>query len=367
MRDIRTETQLKGKRVLVRIDIDDALETPFPVRAIVPTISFLREQGARIILLAHVGRDGESSALPLSEVLNKEINVRFVPDITGDVAQDAVVHMHDGEVVFLENVRRDKREVANDEGFARELASLADVYVNEAFAVSHRKHASIVGVPQFLPSFSGIQFQKEIEMLSKARMPESPSLFILGGAKFETKLPLITAFSRLYDSVFIGGALANNFFKARGFEIGTSTLSGEENNISDLLVQENILVPIDVVVAHEGVRDIKTPDALQLHERIADAGPQTLALLKEKIAHSKTILWNGPLGEYENGFGEATDALARALAESTARTTVGGGDTAASIASLGLEEKFTFLSTGGGAMLDYLLEGTLPGIEALRS
>ena len=198
-------------------------------------------------------------------------------------------------------------------------------------------------------------------------MPESPSLFILGGAKFETKLPLITAFSRLYDSVFIGGALANNFFKARGFEIGTSTLSGEENNISDLLVQENILVPIDVVVAHEGVRDIKTPDALQLHERIADAGPQTLALLKEKIAHSRTILWNGPLGEYENGFGEATDALARALAESTARTTVGGGDTAASIASLGLEEKFTFLSTGGGAMLDYLLEGTLPGIEALRS
>lgn len=366
MKGIKEAGDLKGKRVLVRIDIDDGDINPFPVTVLKPTLSYLKDAGARVILLGHVGRDKNASSKKLFNILKKEIILRFIPSITGEIAQKAVDEMQDGEVILLENVRRDEREMANDDSFAQELACLADVYVNDAFAVSHRKHASLVGITKHLPSFAGFGLQAEIKSLSQALSPESPSMFILSGAKLETKLPLIEKFIEIYDYMFIGGVLANTFFKEKGFEIGTSVISHEVINISSILNNEKILIPSDVVVEKSGISAIRQAQEVLPGEKIVDAGPETIRALKEKIKETRCILWNGPLGEYERGFSTGTIDLGYIIAESSAYTIVGGGDTLAAIVGLGLEEKYSFISTGGGAMLEFLLLGTLPGIEALN-
>jgi phosphoglycerate kinase len=233
---------------------------------------------------------------------------------------------------FLENLRIDKREEENDEGFARELASKAEIYVNEAFSVSHREHASVVGVPRLLPHFAGFRFLEEVGKLSEAFNPEHPLLFILGGAKFETKLPLVERFLEIADDIFIGGALA---VKA--------------NEMPEIANNSKIIFPVGDISA-------------------LDANPETLEILNEKIKVAKFVLWNGPLGNYEKGFIAGTTALARLLAESNARLIIGGGDTLATVATEVQAEisAHGFISTAGGAMLDFLAKGTLPGIEALK-
>lgn len=361
---------LSGKRVLLRTSLNVPLDegdvrNDFRLQKALPTIDYLRNAGAKVLILAHLGRDGDS-LLPIFEALTKTHPMLFAPDFESDQTKVIVGGMKNGDVLLFENVRRDPREEANDPAFAAMLAHFGDAYVNDAFADSHRAHASIVGIPALLPSAAGILMTEEVQHLSRALSPVHPSLFILGGAKFETKRPLLEKCLPLYDHVFTGGAIANDFFKAMGYETGTSLVSPNIAGAFDTLrAHGNLLLPLDVTVTKDGVSRIATPETVARDEMIVDAGPATLEALTHHINEGKFILWNGPLGNYELGFNTNTEAVAHAIAGSSATSIVGGGDTVAAIAKLGLSEKFTFLSTGGGAMLDFLATGTSPAIDAL--
>jgi len=371
MKTLTDIPNVRGVKVLLRADFNvpvknGAVADDFRIRAALPTISFLRERGARLIIVSHLEvLEGEKATLePVALSLAKlGVPVSFVKDYKKAFAQSE--SLKDGECMLLENLRMWPGEKANDPKFARDLASLADIYVNDAFPVSHREHASVVGVPRLIPGYAGLQLEKEVTNLSRAFTPAHPFLFILGGAKFETKMPLLAKFLDLADAVFVGGALANDLLKAKGYEVGQSLLSKAVLDLSAFIVNPKLMVPIDVVTQNG---ETKLANALLLSDKIMDAGPRSVALLQEKVAAAKFILWNGPMGLYEDGYRSPTLDIARMLSEATGRgatTIVGGGDTIAAIATLGAEEKFTFVSTAGGAMLDYLAQGTLPGIEAL--
>ena len=341
MKSITEAKGLKGKRVLVRVDWsvptqDDLVVDDYSIVKSLPTIEYLEKAGAKITLISHAEKDTDSLKGIASYVK------RYLPTLT---------FIKSGDLVLLENLRQDPREKENSEEFAKELALLGDFYVNEAFSVCHREHASVVGVPKFLPHFAGLQLEKEVQELSQVFYPKHPFLFILGGAKFDTKLPLLEKFVSLADYVFVGGALANNFFKAQGRDVGTSLVEEGEYGLLALLESGKILLPDDTI--DEG-------------GRILDIGPRSLENLKPKIEASKLVLWNGPLGYYEQGYKVATLELAKLLAEFGKKTIVGGGDTLAAIKELNLTDKFSFVSTGGGAMLEFLAKGTLPGVEALK-
>ncbi len=368
LKDIK---ELKGKTALLRAALnvplkDDAVLNQFRLMRALPTINYLKDKGARTVIIAHQGREKSESLKPVHEVLSGIVGAKWCPSVTGKEVEQAVKELKDGEVLLLENLRSDERETANDKKFAKELASYADVYVNDAFSDSHREHASIVGVPMYLPSYFGINFAGECRELSKAMKPKSPSLLILGGAKFETKLPLIDAYANTYTDVFIGGALANDIFKAKGYEVGRSRISDIDLRDSALLNHLNLLLPVDVRVKSErGIIRVCEPDGVKADETILDAGPESIKMLDGYITNAKFILWNGPLGDYEQGFVEETEKLAKLIAKAEGYSIVGGGDTIASIESLALQDQFGFLSTAGGAMLTYLEKGTLPGIEAV--
>ncbi|MEK9177438.1 MAG: phosphoglycerate kinase, partial [Patescibacteria group bacterium] len=280
--------------------------------------------------------------------------------------RSAAAELKDGEALLLENIRRDHGEEKNDPAFAKALASLGDAYVNDAFPVSHRAHASIVGVPALIPAYAGLQFMKEVEGLTPALAPESPSLAIIGGAKFATKEKLIHTLLTKYDKLFIGGAIVNDFFKAKGFEVGKSLVSNDKH-IKELLDEPKLIIPTDVTVLGPSGQSDKDLGEVGKEDVIDDVGPKSIAALWPVIENAKTILWNGPMGRFEDDFTRATDELAMMVAKSRARSIVGGGDTLASIQKLKLMDKFTFVSTAGGAMLDFLANGTLPGIEALEA
>lgn len=370
---ITSLTDVRGKYVLVRSSLNvpieaGAIRNHFRLVRSLPTIEWLVRQGARVVVCGHIGRDKENTLAPVYEYLkqNLQAEVLFSPEVTGSVAKNLRDGLEDGQVLVLENVRRDPRETQNDADFARNLADLADLYVNDAFAASHREHASIVGVPQFLPAYFGINFLNEYAELKRAETPEQPSLFILGGAKFETKLPLVEKFLALYDHVLISGALANDFYKARGHEVGKSLVSDIDLSASPLLHHEKIILPNDVVVVNPA-GEVRTTviDDVQPGDAIMDAGPGSIAMIELFTRNAKTILWNGPLGNYEAGYGEQTLACAQLVAESAATTIVGGGDTTAAIESLNNYDHYTFVSTAGGAMLTFLEHGTLAGIDVV--
>ncbi|MEI6864361.1 MAG: phosphoglycerate kinase [Candidatus Adlerbacteria bacterium] len=360
MQEIKSikDAEVKGKRVLVRVDFNVPLDVlagevrvldDSRIKAALPTIKFLHEQGAtKIILLTHVGRP-EGVAVeslrtaPLAAVLRTFVDY---PEI----------EMH-------ENVRFDPREEANDESFAKELSSLGDVFVNEAFPVSHRSDASIVGVPKFLPSYAGLRFIEEIEKLTPALTPPKNSLAIIGGAKFETKQPLIEKLVSLYGHVLLCGALANDLLKSHGLPVGASLVSDMPMPTS-LAENVQILAPVDVVVEGEVARAAHTAD-VRKDERIVDIGVGTAVAWAEEIKKAEFVLWNGPAGIYEKGFVQGTDALAEAVVNSTCKAVIGGGDTAAALAKYTFDPARIFISTGGGAMLEFLTHGTLPGIEVL--
>ncbi len=362
--------ELDNKRVIVRASLDVPIENgvvvnDFRVIKALPTITYLTERGARVILLTHVGRDPKNTTEPIFDSLKKHITISHVEAVIGDEVGAHIEALKAGEVLLLGNLRAYKEEEENDDTFARTLASYADYYVNDAFAVSHRAHASIVGIPTHIRGFAGITFADEYENLSRALTPEHPAVFILGGAKFETKAPLIERYAESYDTVVLGGALANDFLKGRGFEVGASLVSPVDLSESPLIHKENILVPIDVVVKSDrGIREVDS-DSVQQDETIYDIGLRSIDTLAPYIKNAKTILWNGPLGYYEGGYDIATKACAKLIAESSAFSIIGGGDTVAAIEALGLSDKFGFLSTAGGAMLEFLEKGTLPGIDAL--
>jgi 3-phosphoglycerate kinase len=372
MRTIKDIESLEGVKVLVRADFNVPVKNglvvdDYRIKATLPTIEFLKGKGAKIILVSHLeASDGSNgSLLPVAERLNKlGQNVTFIEN-WHNASKIIEGEMKNGDCILLENLRNFDGEKANDSKFSKELASLADIYVNDAFSVSHRAHASVVGVTEFLPSYAGLQLTKEIENLSKTFNPSHPFLFILGGAKFETKLPLLQKFVDIADFVFVGGALSMDIFKEKGYKIGKSLTSKGNIDLSNFAKNPKLLLPIDVVNKQNGVKDANNLDS---EDEIVDAGPKTVEMLKQKISEAKFILWNGPIGVYESGFKGPTLDLARMIAETTSRgtlTIVGGGDTLAAIAENNDLDKFTFVSTGGGAMLEYLAKGTLPGIQAL--
>jgi phosphoglycerate kinase len=373
MQSIKEIPDLKDKRVIVRVDFnvpikDGKVLDDFRIQKAVPTIEYLQKKGAKVILLSHLGSDGSESLKPVAVRLKKYIpKAQFIgTPIHSDDTDEALAAMKKGDVALLENIRRENGEKENTPSFARALSRFGDIYVNEAFSVSHRLHASIVGIPKFLPSYAGLQLLDEIKNLSKAFNPVHPFLFILGGAKFETKIPLIKRFLKNADTVFIGGALANNFFQAKGYDVGMSLVDAGNFSIPSLLKNKNLLLPIDVEAVHGAKHRFTKPNDVHVDEQMLDVGPQTIDALKELVNKAKFILWNGPLGKYETGFGGATEKVLKAIALSKADSIIGGGDTVELVSKLKLESKLGFVSTGGGATLDFLAKGTLPGIKALK-
>lgn len=361
---------LQGKRVLVRAALNAPVENGrvtnyFRITRALPTLMCLTHAGAKVVVIGHIGREKHETLEPIFHALKERIAIRFIPKLVGAEVDTAIEALGDGEVLLLENLRSDEREQENDDEFARKLASYGDVYVNDAFADSHREHASITGIPKYIPGCMGQSFKEEYLQLSFVEKPKHPGIFITGGAKFETKRPLIERFLERYDHVFVGGALANDFLKAKGYEVGTSLVSDSTEGIESLLENRKLLLPGDVVV--EGPHGVRTAhvDDVAKDEKIVDIGPGTIELLRNAIIKAKTILWNGPLGYYEGGYDTATKQLAAIIAESEGYSVVGGGDTIAAIESLGLNDRYCFLSTAGGAMMTFLETGTLPGIDAL--
>ena len=326
------------------------------------------KKGAKVVIIAHLGEEGKESLLPVAVKLKKYIKgVDFISSsIFSDETEKKVNALKKGEVVLLENLRREVGEKKNSPSFARALSRYGDIYINDAFSVSHREHASIVGITKYLPGYAGFQFLSEIENLSKVFNPTHPFLFILGGAKFDTKIPLIKKYLRGADNIFIGGAIANDFFKAKGYEVGTS-LVGENNfQVPVLLKSKNLILPVDVEVTKNSKNRFVKPIDVLPDECIVDVGPKTIELLKDLINKAGFILWNGPLGKYETGFGGSTEEVLKIISKSKAKSVIGGGDTTALISKLKIEDKLGFVSTGGGATLDFLSKGTLPGIRVLK-
>ena len=357
-----SDAEVKGKRVLVRADLNVPMVTmegkpqvanDLRILAILPTLELLHQNGAaQIIILAHLGRPGgkvdESMRLAPVEARLRELTA--VPFV-----------MH-------ENLRFDAREEANGPAFVQELAALGDLYVNEAFADSHRAHASVVGVPALLPGYAGLRFVEEVAKLSAALTPPQGSLAVIGGSKFDTKEPLIIKLLSLYGEILLGGALGNDVIKARGLPFGGSLISSTPVS-PEIAGDERVVIPTDAFVAETGrnAERIASIADTRANESIIDIGPQTAALWSEKIKKASFVLWNGPMGLYETGYSDGTDALARALAQSGVPAVVGGGDTAAAVEKYKFDPEKVFISTGGGAMLQFLVNGTLPGIEALTT
>ena len=358
MRTVRDIEIFENIPILMRAALNVPVENgkivnDYRLRRALPTIRYLAEHGARVILIGHLGEKGAETLKPVAEALSILIRgVSFFDETVGARARAAVRALAPGDILVMENLRRNKGERANDRVFAKELASLADIFVQDCFDTCHRPHASIIGVPEILPSYSGFLLEEEADELTRALVPKKPSLAVIGGAKFSTKEAVLTTLLKTYDHVFIGGALANDFLKESGQEVGKSLTSGtDRSGIKKILANPKLMLPIDSIVADE---------------MIMDHGPKTIALLAKLAGEAKTVLWNGPLGKYEDGFTSATRGFARAVADSGAHSVVGGGDTVAAIENLGLLSRFSFVSTGGGAMLAFLANGTLPGIEALQ-
>ncbi|TSC70818.1 MAG: Phosphoglycerate kinase [Parcubacteria group bacterium Gr01-1014_49] len=381
MRTVRDIPVLENIPVLVRAALNVPVENgivvnDYRLRRALATIRFLSERGAKVVLIGHLGEQGTETLEPVARALGKLISgVSFFGETIGERAREAVRNLSPRDILVLENLRRNKGERMNDRAFAKELAALADVFVEDSFDTCHRSHASIVGIPELLPSYAGLLLEEEMMELSQALTPKHPALAVIGGAKFSTKEAVLTTLLNTYDQVFVGGALGNDFLKASGQEVGKSLVSDSDStHMESMLSNRKLVLPVDsLVIPASAVGSLNARaqariarlGQVQNNEVILDHGPGTSALLKRLVGGAKTVLWNGPLGNYENGFIDATDALARAIAASEARSVIGGGDTVAAIENLGLLPRFSFVSTGGGAMLDFLAKGSLPGIDAL--
>ncbi len=358
----------EGTNVLLRLDLNVPCQggrvvNDYRIKRALPTLQFLIERKCKTVIVSHIESEGNDTLLPIFDYLKERCAISFARTL--DEAQRVKDGLAAGGVLLLENIRQESGEKKNDPLLARRLAALADVYISDAFAALHRAHASIVGVPRLLPSFAGFLVLDEVRHLSIALTPPRPAAFIIGGGKIETKLPLVSKFLDSYDQVFVGGALANDIFRAQGLSIGGSLVSSMP--IDNAIVHKpNLSIPSDVTISDGTKSALVDLSPLAPSARITDAGPQTNNFLATLVNKSAFVLWNGPLGEYEKGFSESTDFLARAIATSGATSVLGGGDTIAAVEKLGLLDRFGFVSTGGGAMLEFLDKETLPGLEVLR-
>lgn len=367
MNSIKKLKNFKGKTVLLRADFNvpienDVVMDDFRIIKTLPTIKFLIKGGAKIIIISHLGDDNESM-VTVANKLNEYVPVKFVDKVIGFDVSLTISQMNEGEVILLENLRSEEGEEKNDTEFTTALASLAEIYVNDAFAVCHRAHASVVGVPKLLLSYAGLDLIEEIKNLKLVEKPSHPFLFILGGAKFSTKFPLIKNFLNKADAVFVGGALANSLLNAEEINVGKSVHEKVTPEMNFVISRKNLALPTDVII--KKTKEVKSINEIERADVIADIGPQTIQILEKVISNSNFIIFNGPVGLYEEGFGEGTERILTAMAKTNAKTILGGGDTVDIVTKLGLRDSFTFVSTGGGAMIDYLAYGTLPGIEAL--
>lgn len=362
---------LRGKYVIVRASfnvplVEGRVRNDFRLKRALPTLKFLQDNGAKTIVISHIGREPEETLMPVYEELKNALPMKWGGKITDEAFVDIRNNLQEGEIVVCENLRQDEREEANDPVLAEIIANFGDLYVNDAFAEAHREHTSTLGVAKLLPAYAGITLSEEVEHLAKMMSPKSPSILLLGGAKFETKMPLVEKYLELYDHVFIGGALTHDILKARGLEIGKSLVSDVSLVEAPFLWSEKVLVPIDVVVEGKNGEETKPADSVLPEDIIYDLGYETIMMLKPYIEKAETILWNGPFGNYEKGFEEGTEAVAELVAGASGFSVIGGGDTVAAVNKLNLADKFGFMSIGGGSMLTLLEHGSTPALEVLR-
>jgi len=383
------DIEVSSKRVLVRVDFNvpldektGAITDDSRIRATVPTIKYLIERGARVILCSHLGRpEGKVVdklrltvvAQRLSQILGQQVGV--TKNCIGSEAEKSVKGLRSGDVLLLENLRFHSAEEMDSPLFARALARLADIYVNDAFGTSHRSHSSIVRITEYLPSVAGLLLEKELKTLgSILENPAHPFGALLGGAKVSDKIGMLQNILNKVDSLLIGGGMANTFLKAKSYEVGLSLAEEDELNLAVKLMEDaaqhgvRLLLPVDVVVADEHEANVKVVSIEDIppHLRIVDIGHQTIRDFNQELPRHQTVFWNGPMGIYEiPQFAEGTQAMANLLASLDATTIIGGGSTAEIVTEMGLFDKMTFVSTGGGASLRFLGGETLPGVEVL--
>lgn len=359
---------LKNKKIILRVDFNvpiakGKISDDFRLRSTIPSIKYYLAKGARVLLVSHLEVEGQEPHLDIvADYLRRklETKIRF---IKGKIPASPENFTED--ILLFDNIRLNPGEKKNDLKFARTLSAWGDYYVNEAFSASHREHASIVSLPKFLPHEAGPLFKREVAELSKFFKPKHPFLFVLAGKKFETKEPLVRKFLEKADALFIGGALGNTFLKLRGFSVGNSKVESIKIPGS-LLMNGKILLPQDAIVERRGKKKTVLLDEIEKNDLVYDTGPVTSRALGDLVKNSKFILWNGTLGLCEDGYSFGTREFANAAGKSKAFRLAGGGDTVAAIRNMKLEKNFDFISTGGGAMLEFLAQGTLPGIEALK-
>ena len=387
------DIDLKGKRVLIRCDFNVPLDSnqnitdDTRIRAALPTLEYLVTQGAKVVVMSHLGRPkgkaaAEFSLAPVAvrlvELLGKQVEFADSDVVVDDSVKEKVAALKDGDVLLLQNVRFRKEETDNEPGFAKELASLGDVFVQEAFGTAHRAHASTAGVADYLPCVSGFLIEKEVKFLGSAlQNPQRPFVAIMGGAKVGDKIKVIENLLTKVDTLIIGGGMSYTFYKAMGLEIGTSILDADNIDLAKMLLEKatslnvKLLLPVDIVCADEFSNDAKyqtySRDQIPSDMMGLDIGEETVKLYSEEIAKAKTVVWNGPMGVFEmENFAKGTKAIAEALATSDATTIIGGGDSAAAVEQFGLADKMSHISTGGGASLEFLEGKILPGISIIE-
>lgn len=381
------DVSVKSKRVLVRCDFNVPIDSKTGeinsdkrIIESLKTIKYLINAGAKVILCSHIGKTGQNKTLlpvskRLAELLQKD--VLFIEDIFADSTKDVIESMQDSDIVLLENTRITEKEEANDEEFAKYLASFADIFVNDAFGSAHRAHASTEGVTHYLPAYSGFLIEKELQALDNSiNNPKRPLVAIVGGSKVSSKIGVLTALLDKVDTLLIGGAMTYTFIKAEGGNVGNSLCEEDKTDVALAILQKaankgvKLLLPVDNVVAKEMTESAETKTVLvsEIEEGYMglDIGKKTISMYQEEIKKAGTVVWNGPVGMFEiDNFAYGTQKIAEAMASSNAITIVGGGDSASAVEKFGLEDKMTHISTGGGASLEFMEGKKLPGIEAL--
>lgn len=385
------DIDVKGKKVLVRCDFNVPMDENKNITdnrrivAALPTIKYLLENNCKVILCSHLGRpkgevNPKYSLAPVAEELSKLLGkeVKLAKDVVGEDAVNLAANLQEGEVMLLENVRYEAGEEKNDEELSKKFASLAELYVNDAFGTAHRAHSSTTGVASYLPAVSGFLIEKELKFLGGAlENPERPFVAILGGAKVSDKIGVIDSLIEKVDTLIIGGGMAYTFFKAMGYEVGNSLCELDKLDLAKSLMEKaeaknvKLMLPVDNRVGKEFSADTESKVVLSTEIPAdwegLDIGPETVKVYEEELKKAKTVVWNGPLGAFEMPqFAVGTNEIARILSEVEATTIVGGGDSAAAVEKAGLADKFTHISTGGGASLEFLEGKKLPGIEALQ-